>query len=91
MIGVASDKTEDEVMACIMPSDGAAVDLMALTDFLATRLPHYMVPRYFRLMPDLPRTPTQKIQKYALRDDGVTADTWDREAAGIRLRRERIG
>ena len=50
-----------------------------------------MVPRYFRLMPDLPRTPTQKIQKYALRDDGVTADTWDREAAGIRLRRERIG
>ncbi|MGQ2928892.1 MAG: AMP-binding protein [Sphingopyxis sp.] len=91
VIGVASDKTEDEVMACIMPSDGAAIDLMALTDFLATRLPHYMVPRYFRLMPDLPRTPTQKIQKYALRDDGVTADTWDREAAGIRLRRERIG
>ena len=42
-------------------------------------------------MADLPRTPTQKIQKYALRDDGVTADTWDREAAGIRLRRERIG
>lgn len=91
VIGVASDKTEDEVMACIMPSGGADIDLKTLTDFLATRLPHYMVPRYFRLMADLPRTPTQKIQKYALRDDGVTADTWDREAAGIRLRRERIG
>ena len=25
-----------------------------------------------------------------LRDDGVTPDTWDREAAGIRVRRERL-
>lgn len=25
------------------------------------------------------------------REQAVTADTWDREAAGLRLRRERIG
>jgi CheY-like chemotaxis protein len=25
-----------------------------------------------------------------LRQEGITADTWDREAAGIRLRRERL-
>jgi hypothetical protein len=25
-----------------------------------------------------------------LRDEGVTAETWDREAAGIRVRRERF-
>lgn len=92
VIAVQSDQSEDEVMACIMPVDeGTTIDLVALTDHLAARLPHYMVPRYFRIMPDLPRTPTQKIQKYTLRDAGVTADTWDREAAGIRLRRERIG
>lgn len=90
-IGVQSDKTEDEVMACIMPAEGHAIEPVALTEFLVQRLPHYMVPRYIRIMPDLPRTPTQKIQKYSLRDEGVTADTWDREAAGIRLRRERIG
>jgi carnitine-CoA ligase len=34
----------------------------------------------------LPKTPTTKVQKASLRDTGVTEDTWDREAAGIRLR-----
>ena len=51
---------------------------------------HFMVPRYVRIVPELPKTPTQKVQKNLLRDEGVTADTWDREAAGIRVRRERL-
>ena len=37
-----------------------------------------------------PKTPTQKVQKHMLRSEGVTADTWDREKAGLRLRRERL-
>jgi crotonobetaine/carnitine-CoA ligase len=52
---------------------------------------HFMLPRYVRIVDDLPKTPTQKVQKVMLRDDGVTADTWDREAAGIKVRREKIG
>ena len=35
----------------------------------------------------LPKTPTHRIEKYKLRQEGVTPDTWDREAAGIVLRR----
>lgn len=35
-------------------------------------------------------TPTAKVRKLELREQGVTPDTWDREAAGIRIRRERI-
>ncbi len=35
-------------------------------------------------------TPTEKVQKHLLRADGITADTWDREAAGIVLKRERL-
>ncbi|WP_164516643.1 hypothetical protein [Minwuia thermotolerans] len=38
-------------------------------------------------MKELPRTPTTKVQKVKLRDAGVTDDTFDREAAGIRVRR----
>ncbi len=26
-----------------------------------------------------------------LKDEGVTSDTWDREAAGIKIKREKIG
>ena len=35
----------------------------------------------------MPLTENGKIKKGALREAGVTADTWDREAAGIRVRR----
>ena len=49
-----------------------------------------MVPRYVRILPELPKTPTQKVQKNILRGQGVTADTWDRETAGIRIRREKL-
>ena len=51
---------------------------------------HFMVPRYVRVVPELPKTPTQKVQKHLLRTEGVTADTWDREAAGIEVKRERL-
>jgi len=38
----------------------------------------------------LPRTPTNKVKKVEIRDEGVTPDTWDREAAGMRLRRTKL-
>jgi crotonobetaine/carnitine-CoA ligase len=50
-------------------------------------MPHYMVPRYIRAMGELPRTPTNKVKKVEIREAGVTADTWDREAANMRLKR----
>ncbi|MHC2281366.1 hypothetical protein ACVME8_008009 [Bradyrhizobium diazoefficiens] len=40
-----------------------------------------------RILSQMPLTENGKIKKGALRDAGVTADTWDREAAGVRLRR----
>jgi crotonobetaine/carnitine-CoA ligase len=39
---------------------------------------------------ELPKTTSMKIMKTVLRQDGVTADTWDREADGLRLRRTRF-
>jgi crotonobetaine/carnitine-CoA ligase len=41
-----------------------------------------MVPRYLEFVDALPRTPTDKVSKYLLRargDQGITADTYDRE------------
>jgi crotonobetaine/carnitine-CoA ligase len=33
----------------------------------------------------LPKTPTQKIEKHQLRQEGITPDTLDREAMGFNL------
>jgi crotonobetaine/carnitine-CoA ligase len=81
---------EDEVMAVIVPKNGAELEPAELFSFLRTRLAHFMLPRYLRFVPDLPRTPTHKVEKHRLRAEGVTSDTWDREAAGITIRRERL-
>ena len=90
VIGVPSEYSEDEVMAVIAPVPGAVIDPAALSEFLAARMPYFMVPRYIRVLPELPKTPTAKVMKTELRKDGITHDTWDREAAGIRLRKERL-
>jgi carnitine-CoA ligase len=29
----------------------------------------------------LPKTPTERVRKVLLREQGVTADTWDRQAS----------
>jgi crotonobetaine/carnitine-CoA ligase len=37
-------------------------------------------------MRELPATESGKVQKYKLRDRGVTDKTWDREAVALRNR-----
>jgi len=91
VVAVASEHGEDEVLAVVCPVDGGAVDCEDLVRFLQPRLARFMVPRYVRVLDDLPRTPTNKVQKHLLRAEGLAAGTWDREAAGIVLERERFG
>jgi len=58
--------------------------------FIADRLPYYAVPRFLEFVDELPRTIALRVDKQVLRERGVSPETWDREAAGIRLRRERL-
>jgi crotonobetaine/carnitine-CoA ligase len=87
-VAVPGDGGEDEVLAVLSPVPGAQLDPVALITFLQPRLANFMIPRYVRIMPELPLTPTQKIEKHVLRAQGVTPDTWDREVAGIKLQRQ---
>jgi crotonobetaine/carnitine-CoA ligase len=89
-IPVPSDHGEDEVMVVVAPKPGCTIDPVMLIEFLTPRMAHFMVPRYVRILDALPKTPTAKIQKTVLREAGRTDDAWDREAAGIILRRERL-
>lgn len=88
--GVPSDLSEDDVMIAVAPVDGQTLDPEALVRFLIERMAYFMVPRYVRILEELPKTPTAKVQKHLLRGDGVTHDTWDREAAGITVKREAL-
>jgi crotonobetaine/carnitine-CoA ligase len=89
-IPVPSEHGEDEVMVVLAAKAGETIDPAKLIDFLIPRMAHFMVPRYIRIIDALPKTPTTKIQKIGLREAGITGDTWDREAASIRLRRKTL-
>ena len=84
---VESDLAEEEVMACITVRSNETVDFAQLIAHCQQNLAYFAVPRYFRVVEQMPLTENGKIQKYKLRDEGVTADTWDREQAGIQLKR----
>ncbi|MCY7306328.1 MAG: AMP-binding protein [Rhodoferax sp.] len=83
VVGVAADQQagEDEVMAFIVPRPDVAVDFSALAVWCDSRMPTFMIPRYFDTLAELPRTPTEKVRKKELRERGVTPSTWDRSKA----------
>ena len=89
-VAVGSEVAEDEVLLAVSVHHGQSIEPAALIEFLRERLAYFMVPRYLRIMDDLPKTPTQKVQKHLIRAEGVTGDTWDRQTAGIRIRRETL-
>lgn len=84
---VQSELAEDEVMAAIVPREGTALDPVELLRFCAPRMAYFAVPRYLEFMAALPSTENGKVQKFKLRERGITAQTWDREAAGFQLQR----
>jgi len=75
---VRSELAEDEVMAALVAAPGRRIDCAALASFCESRLPKFAIPRYIDLLPELPRTENGKVQKYKLRERGVSAATWDR-------------
>lgn len=87
VIGVPSELSEEEVMACVVLKDGHALTEVELLDFCSPRMAHFAVPRFVRWMDALPKNASERVQKFVLRDDGVTDDTWDREAHGYVVER----
>jgi crotonobetaine/carnitine-CoA ligase len=86
-IGVPSPLGEEDVMACLTTREEAQTpDPIELVEFCRARLPYFAVPRYIEFFGELPLTENGKVKKYALRERGPRATTWDRESAGIIVR-----
>lgn len=66
VVGVASDLTEEEIKAFVVPVDGADIDVSELRRYAAQRLSAFKVPRFWQLIDALPRTPTARIAKHRL-------------------------
>ena len=83
VLAVEDDLRDEEVMAYVMPGDGVSreeVSPAALSAFCVERLARFKVSRYWKYRDDLPRTPSERIRKEALREeyDDPTAGACDR-------------
>ena len=78
-IGVPSELTEEDVMVWVvlrLDQPLSAGDLIAHCE---RNMARHMVPRYVEMVDELPKTPTEKVEKFRLKERGVTTSTWDRE------------
>jgi crotonobetaine/carnitine-CoA ligase len=75
-VGVPSDLAEEDLKLCIVLRDHADATPADLAAYFAARAPRFMAPKYIELVPELPKTPTEKVEKFKLREAGVTAATW---------------
>jgi len=66
VVGVASELSEEEVKAFVVPAEGAAISFEELRAFAAGRLAAFKVPRYWQEIAELPRTPTARLAKHRL-------------------------
>lgn len=65
--GLPTEFLDEEVAASIVLSEAGA-DIDEIVAFAVQRLPNYAVPTLLRIVADLPRTPTAKVKKDALRE-----------------------
>lgn len=84
---VPSDVGEDDIKACIVPAVREELTAQSLFAFFKATLPYYAIPRYVELMDELPRNPVNRVQKFILRERGVTPETWDFEELGLVVER----
>ena len=85
-IGIKSKEwTEDEVKIVAVLKEGEHLSPEELIDFCDERMAYFAVPRFIEFKPSLPKTPTERVEKYKLIEEGVTPSTWDRVKANYKL------
>lgn len=86
-VPVPSELGEDEVKVCVVVEQGKSLLPEELLAYCEDRMPYFMIPRYIEFKENLPKTETSKIEKYKLKTEGVTENTWDRESSGYKIKK----
>ncbi|HZZ51784.1 MAG TPA: AMP-binding protein [Pseudonocardia sp.] len=80
-VGVPSEFGDEDVLIAVVTSGDSTFSPAALVEYLIPRVPRYAIPRFIRVLTELPRTQsTNRVRKPEIRRAGLTPDTWDRLA-----------
>jgi crotonobetaine/carnitine-CoA ligase len=75
-------------MVAVVLKPGKSITPEELLDFCQDKMAYFMIPRYIEFMDQLPKSDVHRILKRILKKRGVTEDTYDREKAGYKLKRD---
>ena len=67
-------------MVWVVVKPGHCLGASELIEHCKKTMAKHMVPRYVEFVDELPKTPTEKVEKFRLKERGVGASTWDTEA-----------
>jgi len=87
VVGVPADVGEEEVKAVVVLKEGRTTTEEELIRWCEPRMAYFAIPRYIAIRDSMPKTPSERVEKFKLKDEGITSDCWDREAEGIVLER----
>lgn len=87
-LAVTRGEGDDEVKVFIVPAPGAEIGFEDLLRFLVERTAYFMVPRFYELIDALPKTASQRVQKFELRNRQLSGLEWDREQHGLFVTRK---
>ena len=77
---------EDDVWVVVVRVPQTELTAVELLAYCETALPRFAVPRYIQFEEQLPKTPTERIEKYKLSARGLASDSFDRENEARRSR-----
>jgi len=78
---------EEELKIDVVVAADAGLTHEELARYINDNAPHYFVPRFINFVESLPYTPTNKVQKFRLREKGIDSETWDRKQSTFELQR----
>lgn len=64
----ATEGNEDDIAMFVVLNEGYAIQQEELDKFIAVEFPKHMRPKYLRIVDRLPTTPTNKVEKYKLKE-----------------------
>ncbi len=68
VVGVPDDRYTEVGAAIVVAGEGRDLDVDELREYLLERIAKFKVPRYFRVVDELPRNANGKVQKTVLRE-----------------------
>jgi crotonobetaine/carnitine-CoA ligase len=78
---------ESELKINVVLKPDASVTHEEMAAFINDNAPYYFVPQYLEFVESLPYTPTNKVQKFLLREEGITPNTWSLKQSGYKVKR----